>query len=158
MQRTLSRTLYGSLAAGASILLLAAATWSMPPVDGGWKDPQHLITHMTERLDLDVQQRESVQAVVNESMTQNGDDRARLHSLRSQLRAMSGTFDAEEARRMADEIGAITARLVYSMASTRAQIHGLLTDEQRQELEKMMSRSEQRRDHWRARRRQGDTW
>jgi len=158
MQRTFSRTLYGTVAATASTLFLAAGTWSMPPVGNASKDPQRVVAYMTERLDLDAQQRESVQAVIAESIAQSDDERTRLRNLRAELRAMSAGFDADEARRLADEIGAITARLAYSMADTRAQISGLLTDEQRRELEAVVTRRENRRNHWRAPGRAGEIW
>lgn len=134
-------TVFGGLALGA------AAGWAKD----GYRmhgDPGQMVARMADKLDLSEDQQAGIEAILAETRQQSAVDHARMRELRQQLRAQRSEFDADAARRMADEIGQITGRMVYQAASTQAQIYQLLDEEQRAELGEFMEDHEPRRDRW----------
>lgn len=111
-------------------------------------DPAQMVARMADKLDLSEDQQAGIETILTETRQQSAADHARLRELRQQLRAQPGAFDADAARRQADEIGQITGRMVYQAASTQAQIYQLLDEEQRAEMEEFMEDHEPRRDRW----------
>jgi Spy/CpxP family protein refolding chaperone len=114
-------------------------------------DPAQMVARMADKLDLSDDQQTGIEAILSETREQSATDHARLRELRQQLRAQRGAFDADEAKRQADEIGQITSRMVYQAASTQAQIYQLLDDGQRAELDRFMEDHEPRRHRWQKR-------
>ena len=149
MNKTLKKVLLGTGFAAASLVTLASASWSMHHGIGTVHDPERMLAHMTERLELDEQQQDQVEMLLRSAHESIAADRQRLHALREELRQMGSEFDAGRAQSLADEIGQITSRLVYQFASTQAQLQTLLTPEQRQELAEFMEKRGERRGKWR---------
>ena len=134
-------TVFGGLALGA------VAGWAKD----GYRmhgDPARMVERMADKLDLSAEQQTGVEAILAETRDKSAEDHARLRELRQQLRGMRGDFDADSARRVADEIGQITGRMVFQATSTQARIYQLLNAEQRAELDEFMEEHEPRRDRW----------
>ena len=144
--RRISRNLVlGTVFSG--LALGAAAGWTKD----GYRmhgDPAQMVARMADKLDLSEEQQSGIEAILTETREQSAADHARLRELRQQLRSQRGEFDADAARRQADEIGQITGRMVYQAASTQAQVYQLLNDEQRAELGEFMEDHGPRRDRW----------
>jgi len=151
MNRILGRVLPAAVAAGMTAILIAAAAWSMPHGGGRSHDPQRMIDHLEKHLDLTGEQRAAVQSLLSAMFTASETDIERLHTLRDTLREQRDDFEADRTQAAADEIGQITTRMVYRMASTQAQIYQLLNDEQKKLLDKMDKKRKARRDQWRER-------
>jgi protein CpxP len=151
MHSSLGRVLPAALAAGMTAILIAAAAWSMPHGAGRSHDPQRMIDYLEKQLDLTGEQRAAVQPLLSAMFTAAETDAERLHTLRDTLREHRDVFEAGRAQAAADEIGQITTRMVYRMASTQAQIYQLLNDEQKKLLDKMDKKRKARRDQWRER-------
>jgi Spy/CpxP family protein refolding chaperone len=149
MNKSLSKALLGAVVAGAALLSLSVASWSMDHGGGMDFDPGRMVAHMTDRLDLTEEQASSVKQLTTAAKERLTADRKRLQELREQLKAQRDDFDAGKAQVMADEIGEITSRMVFQAVSTHAEIYQLLTDEQKEEMDTMMEQRESRRDHWR---------
>lgn len=140
-----------SLGALAVTLLLAASSWSMPH-GGRGHDPEKMLAHMTQRLDLTEQQQTEVGALLTEAHEQGQADSKRLKELRSTLRDQLKAFDAQSLQAAADEIGALTSRQVYARTSTHAQIYALLDERQQAKMEKLQEKRKMRKWHKRAHR------
>ena len=140
MNKTLSKLLPGTALMG--VLLLSSGAWSMGPA------PEHdmgrVLEHMADELDLSESQEEKIETLMNESRDAGREDQQRLSELRTELREMRSDFDAGRAQQLADEMGEVTSRIAYRMASTHAQIYEQLDAEQREEFEAMAERREKR--------------
>ena len=145
MNKTLKKILLGTGFAAASLVGLASASWSMNHGMGMGHDPERMLSHMTERLDLTEEQREEVASLLAAGHEATAADRQRLQELRRQLGEQGVDFDESQARAVADEIGEITSRLVFQAASTKARVQALLTHEQRAEMARMMAKRGERR-------------
>lgn len=127
----LKRAILSFVAPAVATLLVSAASWSLPEGDDSRHDPQHKVTMMVKMLKLTDEQEATVNTLLRESIEASAADKERLHVLKQQLRAQADTFDEASAQRAADEIGQITSRMAYRMASTQAAIYQLLDDEQK---------------------------
>lgn len=145
MRRLSRNLLLGTVLGG---LALGTVTGWAKDGYGMHGDPARMVERMAEKLDLSDDQRTGIEAILTETRGQSAADHARLRELRQELRAQRAGFDADKARRLADEIGEITGRMVYGAASTQAQIYQLLDEEQRAELDEFMEEHEPRRDRW----------
>lgn len=145
MKKTLKKVFIGVVGPALAMLFVAASGWSMPHGDGP-VDPQLKVAHMAQMLELTEEQTATVQALVTTSFEASAADRERLHSLKAQLLNQPAAFDAGAAQATADEIGQITSRRVFRMASTRAQIYQLLNDEQKEMMDEMSQRAGKRGD------------
>ncbi len=134
-----------------SALLLSGAAWSMDHRGGGDHDPARMVTHMTERLDLSESQQEEIGQLLEQSRENLSGDKKRLEELRGQLQAQRKDFDSGAAQKQADEIGEMTGRIAYEMASTQASIYQLLNEEQREEFDEFSEKREERRGKWQKR-------
>ncbi|MCB1698275.1 MAG: Spy/CpxP family protein refolding chaperone [Halioglobus sp.] len=141
--------LCGFALAGAAAL--SAASWAMGPPQGMEHDPARMLAHITKQLDLSAEQQASVESLLTAARQAGAADRQRMQELRSQLKGMRDNFDATQARKVADEIGQITGRMVYQASETWSQVYQLLDAGQKAELDSLMSQREERR----ARRRDG---
>ncbi len=115
-------------------------------------EDDRMANHLIEKLALDAVQADQVRSIQSTTAEATRDDRERLKTLREQLREQADDFDQGAAQKLADEVGEITARLVYATTSARASVYSVLTEAQRAELEEIRaaheSRREARRQHW----------
>jgi Spy/CpxP family protein refolding chaperone len=135
MNKSLRKALLGAGFAAASLLTLSAAAGAL----GLGAD----------RLDLSEEQQAEVGKVLDTTRDALAADRQRLKELRSELHAQRENFDAGETQAAADEVGQITARMVYQATSTFSQVYQLMTPEQRQQMDSMMEKRHERRARWR---------
>ena len=149
MNNSLRKALLGAGFAAASLLTLSSATGSMGLGGGMDHDPGRMVEHIADRLDLSEEQLVEVEKVLDTTRDALAADRQRLKDLRSELYAQRENFDAGETQAAADEIGQITARMVYQATSSHAQIYQLLTSEQRQQMDSMIEKRHARRAKWR---------
>ena len=122
------------------VVLLSAASWAMGPGGGMDHDPARMVEHMSRKLDLSDEQKVAVEELVSSSRQASAQDMQRMRELRGEMKAQANNFEADEARKVADEIGQITGRLVYQAAETRAGVYQLLNDEQRAQMAQMMEK------------------
>jgi protein CpxP len=132
----------------AAAIAASTAAWSMGP--GGEHDPARMLDHMADRLDLNAEQKAAVEQLLADARKAGAADRKRLRSLREELMAMKGDFDADRARQIADEIGEITGRMVFEMSKTWSAVYAQLDSEQQQQLDEMVKQREAHRGKWRA--------
>ena len=151
MFRILLKTLPGTILAGA--MLISATAWSMGPQDGqrmGPPEPGKMLERMTRDLDLTDQQSAQISALITDGRAAAEADRKRMHGIYDSLRDMRESFDETEARKLTDELGQISSRMAYRMASKGAEVYAVLTPEQRTQLDakmqKMQARMERRGD------------
>lgn len=150
MMSSLRKILLGAGFAGVALLSLSAAAFSGG--HGGMDhDPARMIAHMADRLGLSAEQQDQVEQIAEDSRERMAPYHEELKELREQLHAMRDDFDPDTARSVANRIGEITAELVYEMASTQAEIHDLLTPEQRERMESLMEQRSERRSKWHQR-------
>lgn len=150
MQKKYVRTALGVGAIALATLTFTAGSWSMPGFGGG-----HGMKGVFNSLDLDEEQRVAIESRLDAARSATEADRQRMRELRELARELHSNYDAGEAQQLADEMGEITGRLIFSKMSTRADIRSLLSAEQIEQLE---ARAEQRRAYrkgWRDARRGG---
>ena len=126
----------------SGLLLVSAGAWAGGHAGG--HNPERMLQHMTEKLELDDTQQDQVEGIVSENLASVQADRERMTAIRDQLKGMRESFDADKAKRLADELGEITGRLAYDMASTQAQVYEVLTPVQREQMDAMQAAREQR--------------
>ena len=141
MMSTLIKRILPGTVLGA-VLLLSMSAWSMGPHHG--HDPQRMLQHMTERLDLNSDQQTQIEALLQEGRDTVAQDHQRSKEIRDALKAMRLNFNAGEAQRLADELGSIGSRMAYTMASTQASVYQLLTEEQREKMDELTAVRERR--------------
>ncbi|MEM1113018.1 MAG: Spy/CpxP family protein refolding chaperone [Pseudomonadota bacterium] len=135
----------------ATSLCVATAVALAAPRSMWHRAPEGLLDRLAEELQLDAVQRLSVADVLDTARGATAQDREALRDLRRELGSLPEDFDAGEAQRMADEIGAITTRLVYVGASSRAAVYELLTTEQQRTLDGLKAERQARRETLRQR-------
>jgi Spy/CpxP family protein refolding chaperone len=140
MNTLLKRVLPGTVLSG--VLLLSASAWSMGHHPG--HNPERMLTHMTERLDLSASQQTQIETLLRESREAAESDHRRTGEIRDELKAMRLSFDAGKAQRLADELGEVSSRMAYLMARTQADVYQLLTPAQREEMDELSAIREKR--------------
>lgn len=140
MTTRLKRILTGSALGG--ILLVSASAWSMGHQSG--HDPERVLRHMTEKLELSDSQHEQIENLLDEGLGSMKEDRARMGELRDQLKAMRTDFDEDKARGIAKELGEVTSRMTYNMASTQSEVYEMLTPAQREKMDEFDAMREKR--------------
>lgn len=140
MNRILVKLMPGTVLMG--VLILSAGAWSMGPPRG--HDVDKILAYMAHELELTQSQQAQVNILVEENSGVGKADQQRLGEIREEMIAMRGDFDAGSAQKLADELGEITARLAYRMASTQAEIYQLLTPEQRQQMLALVEKRDER--------------
>ena len=153
MKKSFLKALISSVAAGVTMLLVTVGSWSMSPGGGHELNTEHMVSFLSKKLELTAEQEVGVNEVLTASIEEMEPDMQRLRTLREQLRNIDGAFDEVSAREAADEIGGITARLVFLKASAYAELSRLLTEEQRLEAAELMEKRSERRGKRRDRRR-----
>ena len=149
MKKSFTRALVGAFLAGAALLLLSGASWSMCQSGGMNFDPGRMLEHMDERLDLSDDQRNQIEPLLNATREKIRIDRERLTTLREQLHALREDFDSDQARAISTQIGELTGNMVFEMSSTHAQMFAVLDAEQRAEMNKVMEQRHRRGGKWR---------
>jgi len=129
--------------------VLATKALAFRGEDHGWKRActeengagphQERFEKMAEVLGLTSQQREQIAAILTSSRDSTKELRGKLRDNRDALRAASAPegFDEAKIRTLAAEGGSLKAEMMVTRAKTRQQIHGLLTPEQQQLMEKI---------------------
>lgn len=149
MKRTISRSLIAGTAALVTMTSLAVAAW--PGKLGGERGHNHgqVVERMARHLDLSDEQQVQVEQLFANGLEEVRADRERIEELRENLLGQAASFDAGDAQAAADEIGAITSRMVYRRASMQASLYQLLDEEQRAQLAAFNARRDKRREHFR---------
>jgi len=125
----------------ASLMGLAGYAAAMGPWPGegmGERGPGGL-RHMVDALGLTETQERTISEILNSARESTLTDRHRMKALRAQLRDQRAAFDPGEVQAIADEMGQITARTVYSMASAQAQVYQTLDATQQANLDQIMA-------------------
>ena len=148
MSNKMKSLLCASVIVGASLVSVAA--WSMGPGRGGEGDPVRALAQMSEKLDLSTDQQSKVKSLLASAKDTSTADRERMQVLRAEMMAMRDSFNADKARKTADEIGQITGRMVYQASETMSQIYQVLNAEQKAELDAMMAKRDENRGKRRA--------
>jgi Spy/CpxP family protein refolding chaperone len=104
-----------------------------------------MLAHMGDKLGLSSEQKSRVESLLAAGKEANAADHARMRELRAQMMAMRGDFDEQKARHVSDEIGQVTARMVYQASATWSQVYQLLNPEQQAQLDSLMAQRSERR-------------
>ncbi|MDG1943116.1 MAG: hypothetical protein P8J17_02515 [Halioglobus sp.] len=144
MKKSMTKAVISTVAAGVALLSFAVGSWSMPLGAGYENDPARMTSFMSKKLDFTESQEASAKVILTTSFEEVEADVQRLKILKKQLRVQEDGFDAAVARESADEIGEITARLVFLKANTFAEISGLLNEEQRSKVARLIEKREER--------------
>lgn len=147
MKGNLKQWLMGAALTVATVTSITA--WAMGPAGGMAHDPSRMIAHMSDKLDLSTEQQSQIESLLGQSKQASAADHKRLGELRQEMMAQRDSFDADQARAQADEIGQITGRVVYQSAETWSQVYQLLSAEQKTELDKLMEQRKARGGKWR---------
>lgn len=115
---------------------------------GGGKDahrghnPDKMLKKMSRRLDLNETQQQQLKVIIEKQGDGSKADWQRLKELRGEARKISSSGDpsGSQARKVANEIGEITADMAYKRMSMMSEFSGILTVEQRQKLEEMTAK------------------
>ncbi len=153
MQRSISRALIGGTAVLVTTVSLAVAAWPGKPGGDRAPDPEHMVERLTRHLELTAEQQDRAEEIFSQGFEEARADHERIEELHESLRGQVAEFDAGAAQATADEIGAITSRMVYRRASAQASLYQILDEEQRAELEAFAKKREKRREHFREHRR-----
>ena len=124
-----------SIMAGQSTAAAGFGPGGFARGSGGFGHLEFLADHvgMTD------EQESRINQLINASQLESAVDRERIQQIHEALRSMNDNFDPGRAQLLADELGEITARLAYSGAQIRAEIHKIFTAEQLQQLETLKS-------------------
>jgi Spy/CpxP family protein refolding chaperone len=104
---------------------------------GGYGDSDRMVERLAARLNVSKQQRDAMYAVVDKARPQERALRDQLIETHRQLRALQlqGTPKESEVRKLADAQGKAIAEMIVLRARVQADIRGVLTDAQRQQLD-----------------------
>ena len=127
----------GVALAGAAAMSLNGL--AMEPSPGMGPDPGRMLGYMGDKLGLSSEQESRVESLMAAGKEANAADHARMRELRTQLMAMRDSFDQQKARKISDEIGQLTSRIVYQASSTWAEVYQLLNAQQKVQLDSMMA-------------------
>ncbi len=148
-------TIAAGLLAG---LAMASNGWAQPGPRGprrGFGPPGGGPMAMLREANLSDTQREQVKAVLDSERERLAEEHQALAEARRDLQE-AVRQDAEEPtlRDKAAQIGTLEGDLAVTMAEVHQQVQGILTDEQKQQIEKQRAERQQRRDQWRERQKQ----
>ena len=115
-------------------------------------NPAKMLKKMSRQLDLDENQRQQLKVIMEKQGADSKDSRQRLKELRTEAHEISSSSDpsGSQARRIANEIGEITADMAFRRMGLMNEFNGILTPEQKQKLEditaKRMKRLQERKE------------
>jgi len=146
-----------------ALVLSAAPLQAMPPAGPG-PDPERMVGHLQAALDLDAGQVDALEALLRDARADAAADRERLRELRDALHDAALTAEPEQLHALSDDLGRVTAELVYSAALVQRDILALLSPEQaagyrellaerRERMEERRERLDERREHQRGKHR-----
>jgi protein CpxP len=135
-----------ALAVAGAVAFSQTVAKAHPHVGGGGFGLEHMVSLMTDYLDLtDAQQAQVKQIIVSEKpnvlpLVQQ------LHQSQQQLRQLetSGTFDEDKVRAAASQQAQIMTELTVEKAKIHSQIFNLLTPEQKTKATQFLQRREER--------------
>ncbi len=106
---------------------------------GGPPGLDHLdhLDMLADQIGLSEEQGSQIVEIVNAGQLATAVDRERMQQIRDELRAMTASFEPSQAQILADEMGEISARLVYSRAESHAAVRQVFTDEQKVLLDEL---------------------
>lgn len=145
MKKSLSRTLLGTVGAGVFMLSVAVSSWSMPAGGEHPRNPTKMVSVLADKLELTETQEKDIGALLKASHAESEADRQRLATLKEILNQQEQSFNEEVTRETAEEVGEITARMLYTKTSTAAQIFALLNAEQREAMAELEKKRQFRR-------------
>lgn len=119
-------------------VLLAGNVLAGPGPGGQGPEDSPRWERLSEQLALTDAQQAAWQAMLEDEQALAAADRSRLQELRRQLRDVGEIYDAERARALADELGAITARQALRRTEHQAKLYQLLEPEQRERWRKAL--------------------
>ena len=146
MTTRLKTWLCGTVLFGAAAL--SAACWAMGSHPGMGPTPERLLQHLGDSLDLTTEQHTAIESLLIAAKENGATDRKRLQQLREQLTSMRDSFDPRIAHNISEEVGQITARMVYQASETWSQVYRLLDAQQRAQLESLMAKRGKARGRW----------
>jgi Spy/CpxP family protein refolding chaperone len=149
MPGKLKTWLCGAALAGAVAMSLTSLAMEPSPGMGMGADPARMLAHLGDRLGLSSEQKSQLEGLLSAGKEAKAANHARMNELRTQMLAMRDSFDEQKARQVADEIGQVTASMVYQASATWAQVYRLLDAEQKAQLDSMMARRAEHRGKWR---------
>ena len=129
--------------------LVASMTFAGPPMGHPGAplghSPEKMLRQMTNHLDLSDDQQSQIAELLKSEHKKIRSERDQLKNLRDQLKPNGEEFNTDEAREAADKIGVISGNIAYARAYTMAEIHTILTDDQRENLHKLSEERDCRR-------------
>ena len=149
MPGKLKSWLCGAALDGAVAMSLSSLVMEPSQGMGMGADPARMLAHLGDRLGLSSEQKSQLEGLLSAGKEANAANHARMNELRTQMLAMRDSFDEQKARQVADEIGQVTASMVYQASATWAQVYRLLDAEQKAQLDSMMARRAEHRGKWR---------
>jgi len=151
MAKSNYKVLLGACGALIVTVCVAASSWAIAP-GGRSFDPDRMLERLSHKLDLSEEQQAEVRPLLAESLESIAADRQRFKELRKAMAEQRRDFDAGTAQSMANELGEITARMIYARTSTKAQVYALLTEEQQAQMDDMAQRRKEHKRHRRMHR------
>ena len=147
------------IAAGVALALVAATVLAVGAAAQGRGGPGGM-GRILRHLDLTDEQHEAIRGAVQRHRESGRSVRRQLGAARRALRdeVRSGTADETAIRALAAEVAPLAADAAVRRAALHAEIRGLLTDEQRAQIEAMQANArenDQRRRQYRRDRREG---
>lgn len=143
MPGKLKTWLCGAALVGAAAMSLTS--WAVGPHGAMEPDPDRMLAHLGDRLELSAEQKSRLESLLAAGRETSVANYARMQELRSQMMAMRGNFDETKARQISEEIGQVTARMVYQASATWSQVYQLLDAQQRAQLDGLMARRAEHR-------------
>lgn len=137
-----------------AILLAGVLTLSIPVLafrggmgdefGGRHHDPMKKFEHMSLMLDLTDEQIAQVRPVIEKQMERNNESDNKMDSMRELHRAVESGANQAEIEAIADKIANSVKQRILDRAQAMTAIHQVLTDEQKEKLEKFKSLKEHR--------------
>ncbi len=127
--------------------LIAAGGTALAHKGGGWRGGEgprmeRMMERMAERLELDEEQRASIQAIIEQNRPAMQEHRRAMRENRQALHELmrGGTADEPTVRSLAEAQGDLTAEMIVERALMMQSIREVLTPEQQARAERMMER------------------
>ncbi len=112
-------------------------------------DPQQMINKLSVKLDLTEDQREDIDAILNERSSTMESQRDELKSAHHALKEASAAepFDEAGLRELAERASELQVEAIVQGAKLRAEVRQVLTPAQREKMGEMHGKMQERRQH-----------